>query len=243
MEETKVRDVMTTEVVSVREDTPFKEIARTMHEHRVSGVPVLDRDGRLRGIVTEADLLAVEQDEPRGRRTFLEWLVHPAGLVEIERRTEGLTAGDLMTRNVVTVRPDTSVREAVKTLLQAKVKRLPVVDPEGRVVGIASRPDLLSPFLRPDEEIAREVREDVILGAMWIDPSMIVAEVKDGVVRLEGEVDRRSVKEILVELVRRVDGVVGVDAEGLGFRSDDRGVRPQPPRSELGWGENWVRRR
>lgn len=240
-----VEEVMTRSVVSVREDTPFKEIARTMHQHGVSGVPVLDDDGQLRGIVSEADLLLFEEEpgEPRRRRSFVEWFIDPRRLAEIEARTEDVRARDFMTREVVTVTPHTPVRQASKLLLDAGVKRLPVLDVQGRVVGIVSRRDLLSPFLRSDEEIAREVREDVILGAMWIDPSMIRADVKGGVVHLEGRVDRRSVKEILVELVHRVDGVVGVKAEDLEYERDDRDIRPEPPRSELDWGENWVRHR
>ena len=245
MRSVTVEQVMTTSVVSVREDTPFKEIARTMHEHDVSGVPVVADDGKVLGIVSEADLLAFDDEGGRRqrRRSFLEWFIHPRRPSEIEARTENVQARDVMTRDVVTVAPDTPVQQASKVLLDAGVKRLPVVDRNGPVVGIVSRRDLLSPFLRGDEEIASEVREDVILGAMWIDPSMIMAEVKDGVVRLQGRVDRRSVKEILVELVGRVDGVVGVQADELEYEQDDRDVRPEPPRSPLAWGENWIRHR
>ena len=239
-----VEQVMTRDVVSVQEDTPFKEIAQIMHEHKVSGVPVLDERGTLRGIVSEADLLAFEEghDASKSRRSFTELFIRRGRLEEIEAESERIRARDIMTRDVVTVEPQARVQQASKILLDAGVKRLPVVD-GGRVVGIVSRRDLLSPFLRSDEEIAREVREDVILGAMWIDPSMIRADVKDGVVHLEGQVDRRSVKEVLVELVHRLDGVVGVQAEALEYERDDRGVRPEPPRSELHWGENWVRQR
>jgi len=121
------------------------------------------------------------------------------------------------------------------------VKRLPVVDDDARVVGIVSRNDLLSPFLRPDEDIEREVKEDVILKALWIDPSMIRVEVKDGVVHLEGRVETKSVKEILIDVVQRVDGVVGVEADSLTYDLDDREIPPPTPRSDLEWGENWIR--
>ena len=245
MRTVRVEEVMTPEVVSVREDTPLKGIARTMHDHGVSGVPVLDDDGRLQGIVSEADLLLFEEEQgkPKEHRSFVEWLIDPRRLAEIEARTKDARAGDVMTRVVVTVAPQTPIRQASKVILDAGVKRLPVVDAEGRVVGIVSRRDLLSPVLRSDEEIAREVREDVILGAMWIDPSMIRAEVKDGVVHVEGRVDRKSVKEILVELIHRMDGVVGVEADHLEYERDDRDIRPEPRQSELDWGENWVRHR
>lgn len=239
----KVGDVMTREVVSVREDEPFKDIVRIMHEHRVSGVPVLDADGKLVGIVTEADLLMAEEEhtEPKARgRSLLEWFLHPAGMAEIEGRAEDIRARDIMVRDVVTVTPEVPVREAIKILLDAGVKRLPVIDGGRRVVGIVSRRDLLQPFLRADEEIAAEIRDHILLHTMWIDPDTVAVAVSRGVVRLEGEVDLKSTKEILVELAHRVDGVVGVE-DRVTFRTDDRKIRPER-HEELAWSENWVRR-
>ncbi|HSL67234.1 MAG TPA: CBS domain-containing protein, partial [Actinomycetota bacterium] len=204
-----VRDVMTRTVVAVRPDTPFKEIARLMHEHRVSGVPVADQDGRIVGIVTEADLLRGERKE-RHASPFLQWIMEPRSSVELHR-LQDLRAGDIMTRNVVTVGPDTPIQRAIDLILHAQVKRLPVTDETGRVLGIVSRRDLLQPFLRPDEDIRSEITDDVVFRTMWIDPDTVSVEVRRGVVALRGQVDRRSVKEILVEMVRRVDGVVGVE--------------------------------
>ncbi|HXF73376.1 MAG TPA: CBS domain-containing protein [Actinomycetota bacterium] len=132
---------------------------------RVTGVPVVDDEGRLVRTVTEPDLLLLEEEPPvpRGRRrSFLEWFLRPARFAEVEGRAGGLHAEDVMTKEVVTVGPDTTVREAVRVLLEAGVKRLPVLDEGRRVVGIVSRGDLLGPFLRPDEELEREVREDVV---------------------------------------------------------------------------------
>lgn len=238
-----VEDVMTRDVVSVREDTPFKDIAALMHEHRVSGVPVVGDDGRLVGIVTEADLLMAEEEhEPRRRRSFVEWFIHPKRLQEIEGRAEDVRARDIMTRKVVTVRPGTTVREAMKVLLDAGVKRLPVVDDDGRVVGIVSRGDLLAPFLRPDEEIEQEIRDQVVVRTMWMDPETIEVSVSRGVVRLAGRVERRSERDILVEFVHRVDGVVGVEADDLTFEWDDREVEAPPPHDAPARGEEWTRR-
>ncbi len=240
----RVEDVMTPSVVVVQEDAPFKELVRLMHEHRVSGVPVLDAEKRLVGIVTEADLLRAEDEWGQHRkRSFLAWFLHPGGFERIAARSEGIRAADLMSRDVVTVTPDVPVREAIRILLDAGVKRLPVVNDERRVVGIVSRADLLLPFLRPDDEIAKEIRDDVIFGVMWIDPSSIEVEVNDGVVSLTGRVERRSVKEIMVELVHRVDGVVGVEDQRLTYRRDDREIRPEAPQSERPWAENWIPRR
>lgn len=239
----KVEDVMTPTVVVVQEDTPFKEVVRIMHEHRVSGVPVLDRDKELAGIVTEADLLAVEEEqaEPKHRRSFLEWFLVPTRAVEYGRRVENLVAEDIMTPSVVTADPQMRVPEAAKLMLDAAVKRLPVVDEDRTVLGIVSRSDLLRPYLRPDEEIEREIRDEVLVHTMWLERDAVGIEVDRGVVTLTGRVERRSVQEILVELIRRVDGVVGVEDE-LSFEWDDREARPTPPRSAPRWDENWIRR-
>jgi CBS-domain-containing membrane protein len=243
MRKLRIDDVMTRTVVFVQEDTPFKDVVRSMLEHRVSGVPVLDAEERLVGIVTEADLLTIEEGkvEPKHRRSFLEWVLQPSRLAEIEQEAADVRAEDIMTPSVVTARPEMHVPEAAKLMLDAQVKRLPVVDDEGRVLGIVSRRDLLSPFLRTDGEIADEIREDVIFRTMWIDPDTIGVEVEGGLVRLDGTVERKSVKEILVELVHRVEGVVGVEDE-LGYRSDDRKTKPQGAFSAPRWGENWFRR-
>jgi CBS domain-containing protein len=232
---------MTRSVVTVQEGTPFKELVRTMQEHRVSGVPVVDADGKLTGIVTEADLLYADRDrrDPVPHNPFIEWFIDPAFLESLEP-DEDIRARDIMTRQVVTTRRDVPIHQAVRKMLHAEVKRLPVVDEDGRVVGIVSRRDVLRPYLRPDPQIVREISEDVIHRTMWMDPTLIDVEVAGGLVTLRGTVDRRSDKEILAALVRRVDGVVGVNDE-LGYRLDDREIAVPPPVSDLRWGENWVR--
>ena len=244
MRTTTVQDVMTRSVVTVREDAGFKDLVTTMHRHGVSGVPVVDEGERLVGIVTQADLLIAEDEarNPRAPAPLVEWFIHPDTLSEIEGRGDDVSARDLMTREVVTIGPDAPVHHAIRRMLESEVKRLPVVDADGRVVGIVSRRDLLRPFLRGDETIRLEIADDVIRRTMWMDPATIDVEVARGVVTLQGTVDRRSDKEILAAMVRRVGGVVGVNDE-LGYRTDDRGLAAPPPPSELGWGENWVRAR
>jgi CBS-domain-containing membrane protein len=211
----RVTDVMTRQVVTVRQDQPFKELVALMHRHGVSAVPVVDGDGRLVGIVSEVDLLSSDAKArvPRPKSLFLEWLLHPKRLQEMEQRVQDVRARDVMVPDVITVRPETPVQRAIGILLRHGVKRLPVVDVENRVVGIVSRRDLLSPFLREDDEILREVREDIIAGTMSIDPATIEVTVRDGVVRLLGRVGRPRTKEIVVDLTNRVDGVVGVENE------------------------------
>ncbi len=159
---------MTRQVITAQQDTPFKELVRLMHEHRVSGVPVVDGRDKLVGIVTEADLLVAEEGQaaPGGRgRSLLEWFIHPGRLAAVQDRAEDLRARDVMTGDVVAATPGMGVRDAVKVLLDAGVKRLPVVDQDGRVVGIVSRRDLLEPFLRSDEDIHREIAQEVVVGS------------------------------------------------------------------------------
>ncbi len=227
MKTTKVSDVMTRTVVAAREDTPFKEIARLMAEYRVSGLPVLNPVDQLIGIVSESDLL--RNEEWGGPKSFLlDWFIGKKRLEEIESRRENVVAGDVMTRHVVTIGPDATVHEAARTILENGVKRLPVVDEDKRVLGIVSRQDLIRPYLRPDETIRREITEDLILETMWIDPQTISVSVKRGIVTLEGKVETKGTKEVLVQLVRRVDGVIGLE-DHLAFVADDRGTNTRPP--------------
>ncbi len=157
---TTVKDVMTTRVVSVGEDASFKELATALREHRVSAFPVLDDAGKVIGVVSEADLLTKEAlaggyDGMPGMITGL--LRHKE-----QAKARGVTAAELMTRPAVTVTPDETVESAARLMCKNKVKRLPVVDAEGRLTGIISRADVLAVFGRSDEEIHREITGDVI---------------------------------------------------------------------------------
>jgi len=198
-----VRDVMTFEVLTALETDSVKEIARWLAAGSVSALPVVDRDRRVIGVVSEVDLL-------RG----------------IREKTSGRVAAEIMTAPAVTVRPEASVRQAARIMLERGMKRLPVVDEEGRLRGIVSRADVVRLFLRPDEDIRREVREDVIHRGLWIDPATVLVEVKDGIVELQGHVERASVIPIIVRLVEGLDGVVAVE-DHLGFAKED--PKPRPP--------------
>src|SRR6516225_1679511 len=163
-----VRDVMTTRVIWVRKDAPFREMAVALREHRVSAFPVLDEDGKVLGVVSEADLLAKEalDSEPEGM---------PGMITGILRRKEqekarGITAGDLMTSPAVTVAPEDTVEHAARLMHNHKVKRLPVTGPDGHLVGIISRADVLAVFDRSDEEIRKEITADVMRGEFLVDP-------------------------------------------------------------------------
>jgi CBS domain-containing protein len=212
-----VRDVMTTEVVTAEPSTPFKEIAGRLAQHRISAVPVVDADRRVLGIVTEADLL-LKQEHPDPKATI--------PLIWTKRRRQERTkaaaavAAKLMTTPPVTVPPTATVTEAARRMHTARVKRLPVVDEEGRLVGIVSRADLLKVFTRPDDAIRCELMEDVIVGDFMMNPSRFFIDVDDGVVVLQGRVERRSLIPYLVRTVHGVEGVVRVENR-LTFDVDD----------------------
>jgi CBS-domain-containing membrane protein len=208
---------MAVEVVTVDEHAAFKEVARLLTECRVSALPVLDGQGRVVGVVSEADLLLKEEfpeGPPRGR------LFQGRRRRETRAKAAAGTAAKLMTSPAVTIGPDASVAEAARLLHRHGIKRLPVVDPAGPLLGILSRADLLKVFLRSDAAIAAEVRRQVLVRAMWIDPDTVAVEVRDGVVTLTGQLERRSLIPITVDLVRGLDGVVGV-VDRLSFEFDD----------------------
>jgi CBS domain-containing protein len=211
-----VRTLMTHNVVTARPDTGFKDLVDTMASERVSALPVVDADGQVVGIVSEADLLhKLERPDHSAA----------ARLVSRERReatakAAGGVAADLMTAPAVTIGPDSTAGAAARLMHEHQVKRLPVVDGDGRLVGIVARRDLLATYLRTDAEIRAEIRDDVLLRDMLIGPSEVAVTVHDGVVTLAGTVDRRSTARIVDRLVRGVTGVVDVVGQ-LRWRYDD----------------------
>ena len=209
-----VGDVMTREVVSVRADTGFRQIADLLVSRRVSAVPVIDAEGVVVGVVSEADLIPKLEYADRlphhplaTRRTRV-----------IRRKAGSERAVDLMTAPAISVGPEVSVSRAARMLEAARVKRLPVVDEHGRLVGIVSRRDLLRTYVRTDAELCASVRQ--MLDALWIDPATVTAQCTAGVVRFTGHVDRRSTAEMIANVIRSTAGVVDV-VNDLSFDHDD----------------------
>lgn len=202
-----VRDIMTTRVVTVRPAAPYREMATMFRQHRVSGFPVVGDDGKVIGVVSETDLLAVEaagpesgaHPPPRG------WHPHRKQLTVSEA-----TAGDLMTHPAVTIGPDELVRDAARIMHSLRLERLPVVGHDGRLAGIVSRSDVLSVFSRTDEEIRREVTEDVIADGFFTDPARFTVTVHNGIVTLEGAPGSAVLAAGIVGQVRHLEGVVAV---------------------------------
>lgn len=190
-----VVDLMTIDVIAVSADTGLREAARLMFRNRVSGLPITDDNGTLIGIISEADFLRLEVERQEGTRD------------------QGDTVGDVMSRGVVTVRPNVEIYEAAKIMAVQEVKRLPVVDDDDRLLGVISRADIVSIFTRPDDVIEDEIREDLIRRVMFIDPDDIQVSVGNGVVTLSGQVATRNEASMLEELTNRLDGVLGVQSE------------------------------
>jgi CBS domain-containing protein len=212
-----VRDVMTTKVETVEPWAPFTEIVTRLAEHRISAAPVVDPEGNVLGVVTEADLL-LKQEHPDPKLDIP--LIWSRRRRREREKAAASVARELMTTPPVTVLPTITVTEAARRMHTAGVKRLPVVDEAGRLVGIVSRADLLKVFTRTDEAIWREVMDDVIVGDFMMDPSRFFIDVVDGVVVLQGRVERSRLIPFLVRAVHGVEGVVRVE-DRLTFDVDD----------------------
>ena len=215
------KDVMTRDVITVHPDTPLREVASLLVSRHISGAPVVDQEGRLVGIVTEADLLTREaQPAPEARRGLLSFLWRDPRL----RGGRVVRAREVMTREVVTGTEQTPARELARIMATRKINRIPIVR-DGRVVGIVTRNDVLKVFARADAELVAEVRR-VLAEELGIDLSRVAVEADSGTVRVRGEVDRASDVELVHRYVAMVDGVVAVDTAGLSYRVEDLRLHP-----------------
>lgn len=210
-----VSDVMTRKVISASPETSFKEVVRLLEENHVSGLPVVDRSGRLVGVVSEADLLnKAEKREPDAY--VLESRRH-----RLDRsRASALDVASAMSRDVVSVRPDAPIALAAREMHARGFKRLPVVDPDGRLVGIVSRGDVLKVFLRSDEDLAEEIRRILDHAEREFGAAGLMATVAGGVVDLDGALRSRNQVDATVRAVACVDGVIGIYSR-ITFASED----------------------
>ncbi|MFK0234757.1 CBS domain-containing protein [Streptomyces vinaceus] len=221
MKHLKVADLMTDEVVSVAPGTAFKDVAKLLAQYDVSGVPVLDDEDRVVGVVSQTDLLA--HTVPGSR---------PA---DHESTAAGPpSAGEVMSAPAVTVQAEETAAHAARLMTRRSIERLPVVDVEDRLVGIVTRRDLLRIFLRPDSEIRRRVTDDVLTDVLGVPAGDVDVHVVDGIVTLDGQVERRSQLPALLSLVERLDGVVAV-ASRVTARTDDTATRADHARHAMPW--------
>jgi CBS domain-containing protein len=204
----KVQDLMTTDVLTVRPNTLLKDAAGLLADRRISGLPVVDDERRVLGVLSEGDILFKESGT-RERRSFLDRvLAVPDSHLEVKLAAR--TVGDAMTTPALTIGPRRTVPEAATTMIEEGVNRLPVINDEERLIGIITRADLVRAFVRSDAEVEKEIREEIIRRVLWIEPDTIGVDVEDGEVKLTGRVETKTDAELLPRMVQRVPGVVSV---------------------------------
>lgn len=229
-----VRQVMTTEVITASVDTPLREVARLLIDRRISGLPVVDAQGALVGVVSETDFLAKQAGPGSRRPSLLQWLLSGTQAAKhAATRLHATTAGEAMTRPPVTIGPDRSVAEAAALMAQAKVNRLPVTE-QGRLIGILTRADIVRAYARDDAELV-----DVVRDAVRAVDGLRVVGVHDGVATLAGDVASAELMPAVHALVERIGGIVGVeDGEVTWSRSAGRlGTIVDPTDDQPMWAE------
>jgi CBS domain-containing protein len=225
----KIDELMTRDVLTVTPETSLKEVAALLAERRISGLPVCDETGAVVGVISEADILRKEQGLTPHHGRLLGWLTdEPNG---DGPQAQASTAGAVMTTPALTIRRTASASEAARRMVERQVNRLPVVE-QGKLVGIVTRADLVRAFTRSDEEIEQEIRTDVLFQTLWVEPDRLELTVENGAVRVAGTVDTRSAAELVEAFVRRVPGVVSVEAQ-VGWDVDDLARRARRELSHL----------
>lgn len=209
----RAREIMTTPVATAHPDTPLKDVAARMAANRVSGLPIIDGDGRLVGIVTESDF--IRKFGLSSQQRFF----GPVHRARAEDAAAAVTAADLMTREVITSSPDASLRELARSMSDHHVNRIPIVDGEA-LKGIVTRADIVRVFARPDRAVADEIRWRLV-HQLGIDGTRLTVETQNGVVTLSGEVESRSDAVLAARMAAAMEGVVNVDVRGLRYRHDD----------------------
>ncbi|MGW7363724.1 CBS domain-containing protein [Streptomyces sp. NPDC054841] len=227
MQHRTVSEVMTRRVVTARPGSSFKEIAQLFHDNDITAVPVVDDEGHPLGVVSEADLLckAASLPDPGGRWSRL--MLVPQDMA----RAEAETAEAMMSSPAVTARPTWNIVETARTMDRNRVKRLPVIDEAGKLIGIVSRCDLLRPFLRRDDAISDEIHRDVLDRTLGLAAGTVNAEVQDGVVTLTGRVTESADIPVIERLCRSVDGVVAVH-QTIGYEYDNLGLDVELPQAD-----------
>lgn len=216
----KIKDVMTRDVITVGPETPLKEAAAILGRKGISGLVVVDGDGAIVGVLSEADILVKESGKRSAHTGLLGWLFETGGSA-LEQKLAARTAGEAMTAPALTIGPERPVHEAAARMIEDGVNRLPVVE-DGKLVGIVTRADLVRAFTRTDGEIADEIRNEIVERTLWIAPEAVQIGVEGGNVTLAGQVETATDAELLPVFVERVPGVVSVSSE-LTFR--DRGAK------------------
>jgi len=206
----KIKDVMTEDVLTVTTAASLKDTAQLLADLGISGMPVVNDEHELVGVISEADILYKERGPERRHGGSFAWLFFPELLDT--NRLGARTAGEAMSTPAVTIGPNRPVNEAAGLMLDEAVNRLPVVDDDGKLIGIVTRADLVRAFTRTDAEIEEEIRKELVSRTFWLEPTEVEIRVERGEVTVEGRLDTKADAELLPELIREVPGVVSVDA-------------------------------
>jgi CBS domain-containing protein len=215
-----VKDVMTVNVAAVGPEATLKEAAEAMIRRGVSGLPVVDEEGTVLGVVSEADIIVKAAGRPERAGAFGRLFAPEAA---DERHLAAETAGEAMTSPAVTVEAGQSTAEAARLMVEHGVNRLPVVV-DGKLAGIVSRADLVRTFTRPDPEILEELR-DVLGRILWLEPEAFELDVEAGKVTIAGTTETRTERQLVEAFAWRVPGVVSVDCSRLAWETDDWAAR------------------
>jgi CBS domain-containing protein len=220
-----VRDVMCHDVLVVAPETPLKDVAQLLIDRRVSGVPVVDAQGTVLGVVSETDFLIKEQgSDAVAHRPMSRLLGDSADTRRMLAKVSATTAAQAMTSPAVTIEPLAPISRAAALMTSRKVNRLPVME-DGRLVGIVTRADLVRSYVRSDEELRNTISHDVLHQLLWLDPASFTVLVHDGVASISGHVERRSTAEMIERSVAMVPGIVNVRAS-VTWRFEDRELVP-----------------
>jgi len=220
----RVQDLMTGEVLTVGRDAALKEAARRMIEAGVSGLVVTDASGNIEGVITEADFVKAESGRRAAKRArLLRWFSHEEDPLSAERRVE-----DVMTADVITLGPQADHAEAARVMRKSDIKRIPIVDDDGRLIGIVSRSDILRAFVRPDADIIAEIKNQLMAHVLWIDPKRVKVGSADGNVTISGRLETKSDAVLLAEMIGRLDGVVSIRSD-LTWDVDNTKMEMVPP--------------
>ncbi|MDS1271873.1 CBS domain-containing protein [Lipingzhangella sp. LS1_29] len=231
---TIVRDVMTRNVTTVAPEATFKDLAEHIVNDNLTALPVI-QGHRLVGLVSETDLLRKEEYLPGGPdgahgeslRSRLRRLLR-TGSSSPQTKAQAHTAREVMTTDVVTVSPEDTVVFAARMIDRYDVRQLPVLDEHAHLVGLVSRRDLLRVFVRPDEDIRQDLESVLATAPPWLDTDRLSYSVEDGMVTLEGVLEQRSHCVTVTQMVRTVDGLVGIQ-DRLTWITEDM-LPPSAPR-------------
>jgi len=223
-----VEQVMTRNVITVTPETPIDEVARLLVDHSISGLPVVDAENRVLGVVSEGDVLVKEAGHPMPSRRPLARFFGPGRTAKAQQhKVDAQTAGELMTSPALTLEPFRALRAAAEIMTTNKVNRLPVVDEDGRLLGIVTRADLVRAFVQTDEQLVETIRMELLGRSMWMDPDKFEVTVEHGAAKVTGEVLKRSTAETIERFLHTVPGVLSAETD-ITWTEDDGGLTTEP---------------